>query len=109
MKPHTTFIHPNTTILFNEQMLEIGRLDILPNIPISESGLGVEFAFMLDDSVREWRGVTLANDDHDLFGKPPGPQAQFTSVPLGPDSEVMALDRMSILLDPVTLSISLDF
>ena len=32
-------------------------------------------AFFLDDSVRSWRGVTLVDDQHCLFGSPSGPKA----------------------------------
>lgn len=48
---------------------------------------------MLDDSVRDWRGVTLADDDHSLFGKAPGSQAQFSHVPLGRVLEHLAEPR----------------
>jgi len=32
-------------------------------------------ALFLDDSVRSWRGVTLVDDQHCLFGSPSGPKA----------------------------------
>jgi len=45
--------------------------------------LKAKFVFMMDDSVRCWRGVTLALDPHSTFGNIPGKKAQFTNVPLG--------------------------
>lgn len=37
-------------------------------------------AFFLDDSVRSWRGVTLVDDQHCLFGSPSGPKASGNAV-----------------------------
>ena len=45
--------------------------------------LQAKFVFMMDDSVRAWRGVTLVDDPHSIFGKAPGKKAQFANVPLG--------------------------
>jgi len=47
------------------------------------SALGAGFVFMLDDSIRAWRGVTLVEDPHPMFGLPAGRRARFTPVPLG--------------------------
>jgi hypothetical protein len=44
--------------------------------------LQARFIFMMDDSVRAWRGVTLAEDTHSMFGLAPGKKAQFTNVSL---------------------------
>lgn len=46
------------------------------------SALGQQIVFMLDDSVRLWRGVTAANDEYSLFGCTPGNKPQLTTVPL---------------------------
>lgn len=45
--------------------------------------LKTKYVFMMDDSVRAWRGVTLIGDQHSLFGHVPGKKAQFANVPLG--------------------------
>merc|ERR1712118_49871 len=45
--------------------------------------LALEFAFMLDDSIREWHGVTLVGDRHCLFGKAPRSKVQLSRVPFG--------------------------
>lgn len=47
------------------------------------STLELDFIFMLDDSVRAWKGVTLVNDSHSLLGLKPGPKAQWTPLPMG--------------------------
>jgi hypothetical protein len=67
--------------------------------------LQMKFAFMMDDSVRAWRGVTLVDDPHSMFGLSPGKKAQFTNIPLGQvlehfaDNEFMAkeLQQFSVL------------
>eukprot|EP00930_Biecheleria_cincta_P040131 TRINITY_DN27527_c0_g1_i1.p1 TRINITY_DN27527_c0_g1~~TRINITY_DN27527_c0_g1_i1.p1 ORF type:complete len:1470 (-),score=292.07 TRINITY_DN27527_c0_g1_i1:59-4468(-) len=41
-----------------------------------------DYVFMLDDSVRAWRGVTLVDDPNPLFGAPPGPEASFKPIPM---------------------------
>ncbi|CAE7558964.1 unnamed protein product [Symbiodinium pilosum] len=46
------------------------------------SSLRMTYAFFLDDSVRSWRGVTLAEDQHNLFGVSSSSRAKFTPVPL---------------------------
>ncbi|CAE7607228.1 ywqA [Symbiodinium natans] len=46
------------------------------------AALRMPYAFFLDDTVRGWRGVTLVNDEHCLFGAPASTKAQFTPVPL---------------------------
>merc|ERR1719460_1717662 len=45
------------------------------------NALTMQHIFMLDDSVQHWRGVTLVNDAHNMFGKKAGKKAQFTKVP----------------------------
>jgi len=44
--------------------------------------LGADFIFMLDDSVRSWKGLTLAGDPINLFGKEPDKKAHFTNTSL---------------------------
>jgi len=52
--------------------------------------LKLPYAFFLDDSVRSWRGVTLVDDQHCLFGSPSGPKAQFKPIPLTRVMEYLA-------------------
>merc|ERR1719235_234708 len=49
--------------------------------------LQAKHVFMLDDSVRSWKGVTLAEDPHSMYGKTAGKLAQMTNLPL---AEVLA-------------------
>lgn len=52
--------------------------------------LKLQYAFFLDDSVRSWRGVTLVEDQHCLFGSPSGPKAQFKQIPMTRVMEYLA-------------------
>eukprot|EP00435_Cladocopium_sp_Y103_P034215 s738_g8.t2 len=52
--------------------------------------LKLQYAFFLDDSVRSWRGVTLVEDQHCLFGSPSGSKAQFKQIPMTRVMEYLA-------------------
>jgi superfamily II DNA or RNA helicase len=45
--------------------------------------LKMQHIFMMDDSVLTWRGTTLVDDSHSMFGRDPGKKAQFQAIPLG--------------------------
>mmetsp|Transcript_12649 Transcript_12649/g.20962 ORF Transcript_12649/g.20962 Transcript_12649/m.20962 type:complete len:1546 (+) Transcript_12649:83-4720(+) len=46
------------------------------------SALKMKHIFMMDDSVRAWRGTTLVNDPHSVFGHVAGKKAQFRPISL---------------------------